>query len=201
MSNVQPKALNGTNVTTGKIRGSYVQVFEAKPGPDGGPPKYSMAVLIPKEDKATLALLKNAAVAAGVERFGAEKFTGDAVSSGRYKWPLRDGDKERPDDAAYKGHMFFNCRAAQKPAVIDRNRNPVGPEGFRSGDYARVNVNAFAFDSKKGGKPGVSFGLNSVQVLEAGEPLSGGPSVDAAFDALDEQAQASATGADGFDIV
>jgi hypothetical protein len=49
-----------TKVVTGKVRFSYVHVFEPWSGQEGQPAKYSVCVLIPKEDKKTLAKIKAA---------------------------------------------------------------------------------------------------------------------------------------------
>ena len=77
-----------TTITTGKCRASYCNIFVPKVGVDGGDPKYSTAVLIPKSDTVTVEKIK-AAIKAATEAFS-QKF-GKAPAS--LKQPLRDGDK------------------------------------------------------------------------------------------------------------
>ena len=40
-------------ITTGKVRASYVSIFQPSTPQGGGEPKYSMSLLIPKSDTAT----------------------------------------------------------------------------------------------------------------------------------------------------
>lgn len=51
--------VNPTRVVTGEVRLSYANVFEAK-SINGGKPKYSVSLIIPKSDKATLAKIERA---------------------------------------------------------------------------------------------------------------------------------------------
>ena len=51
---------NSSHVITGKVRLSYANLFTPKASEDGGDPKYSVAILIPKSDKATLNKVKAA---------------------------------------------------------------------------------------------------------------------------------------------
>lgn len=41
-------------ITTGKVRASYVSIFQPKVPQNGGDPKYSVTLLIPKTDTATI---------------------------------------------------------------------------------------------------------------------------------------------------
>lgn len=75
---------------------------------NGGPEKYSTAVLIPKSDTATLDAIEKA-IDAAIEE-GLAKFGGKKPNKAAIKLPLRDGDIER-DDEAYKGHYFINANS------------------------------------------------------------------------------------------
>jgi len=55
-----PTTVNPAKVVTGKVRLSYVHVFEPA-AVEGGEPKYSCALLIPKKDVATIKAM-NAAI-------------------------------------------------------------------------------------------------------------------------------------------
>lgn len=158
---------SATKVVTGKARLSYVNLFTPRVGPNGGDPKYSICVLIPKSDTATVNKIK-AAIEAAKE---AGKATwGGKVPAG-LKLPLRDGDAER-DTPEYKGHWFINANSKQKPGVVDAAVNPIMDQGeVYSGCYGRVSINFYAFNQS--GNKGVGAGLQNVQKLADGEPLSG----------------------------
>lgn len=156
-----------TKVVTGKVRLSYVNLFVPRAGAAGQEPKYSLCVLIPKSDTATVNKIK-----AGIE---AAKEAGKAMWGGKVpaglKSPLRDGDAERDSDE-YKGHWFINANSKQKPGVVDANVQPIlDADEVYSGCYGRVALNFYPFNRE--GNRGVAAGLQNVQKLADGEPLSG----------------------------
>lgn len=151
-------------VVTGKVRGSYVNVFRPRMNDMNGKDEYSMAILIPKTDSATVGKIK-----AAIEEAKKDKFASKTPSN--FRSPLRDGDEERPDDEAYAGHYFMNLKSQNRPGIVDKERQEViDSDAFISGDYCRVSMNAYAYDVN--GNRGVSFGLGNVQVLEKGDPLT-----------------------------
>lgn len=161
--------MSDTKVITGKIRFSYAHLFKPSAVSDGDEPKYSVSILIDKNDAVTLKKI-NRAVEAAKQQGKAEKFGGKIPAN--LKLPLRDGDIDRPEDEAYEGMYFINCSSKRKPEVIDRDRNEVfDASECASGDYGRVSINFYPFASK--GNKGVACGLNNVQVLEKGESLAG----------------------------
>ena len=93
---------NPTKVITGpKTRWSYANVWDPK-SINGGTPKYSVSLIIPKSDVATVKKIEAAIQAAYEEGEFKLKGNGKSVPSLKIlKTPLRDGDLERPDDAAY----------------------------------------------------------------------------------------------------
>ena len=176
MSEVQKSK---TSMKTGKVRFSYLNAFEAKAAQEGQKPKFSVALLIPKSDKATVARI-DACVEAAKE-LGKSKLVG---TNGKYppnlKTPLRDGDLEKPDDENYAGHWFMNASSGQKPGIVDANLQPIMSEAeIYSGCYGRADVNFYAFNTS--GNKGVACSLNNLQKLEDGEPLAGRMSAAAAF--------------------
>jgi len=165
-----------TRVTTGTVRFSYANVFKPKAINEGQEPKYSVAILIPKKDTATVKKLQAAideAIETGKTKLG--KFVKTTL-----KLPLRDGDEERPDDDAYKGHYFINANSTQKPGVVDASLSEIiSPDEFYSGCYGRASVNFYAFNTN--GNKGVAAGLGNLQFLKDGERLSGGASAEQDF--------------------
>ncbi len=163
--------MSNTKVVTGKVRFSYCHIFAPK-AIDDGEPKYSVSILIPKTDKKTLDAVKKAINAAKTEG-KTSRFGGKIPAN--LKQPLRDGDVDRPEDPAYAGHMFVNATGKRRPGIVDKDRNEIlDPEEVVSGDYGRVSINFYPFAVT--GNKGIAAGLNNVQLLEKGEPLSGGTS-------------------------
>lgn len=88
-------------ITGPDTRWSYANVWEPK-SINGGTPKYSVSLIIPKSDTKTLVKIKAAIEAAYKEGEGRLKGNGKSVPAlSAIKTPLRDGDTERPDDPAY----------------------------------------------------------------------------------------------------
>lgn len=102
MSNNTTKVNNPMKVITGKdTRWSYANVWEAK-SINGGAPKFSVSLIIPKSDTVTVQKIKAAIEAAYHEGEAKLKGNGKSVPAlSVIKNPLRDGDTERPDDPAY----------------------------------------------------------------------------------------------------
>lgn len=157
-----------TKVVTGKVRLSYVNIFNKRSFTEGQEAKYSLCVLIPKSDKVTLKKIKAAIEAAKEE--GKSKCWGGKIPA-NVKVPLRDGDAERAEEAEeYTGVYFLNANSNQKPGIVDKDLNEIlDPTQVYSGCYGRVSLNFFPFNSN--GNKGVAVGLNNVQFLADGEPL------------------------------
>ena len=180
------KVMNPTKVITGpKTRFSYLNVNEPKTPLGGGTPKYSVSLIIPKSDTATVAKIKAAIKAAYDE--GQSKLKGNSKFVPELedlKTPLRDGDKERKGDEAYEGCYFVNANSTTKPGVVDGDRNPIlETSELYSGIYGRASINFYAFNSN--GNKGIACGLNNLQKVRDGEPLGGKASAESDF-ATDE---------------
>lgn len=160
-----------TKVITGKVRFSYTYVWEpvALSEEEGSAKKYQTSILIPKTDKATIKKIEDA-IQQALKEGKDKKFAGKIPPV--FKNPLRDGDRERPDDPNYEGMMFLNARADDQPGIVDENVNPIMDKSqFYAGCYGRASLTFYAFNFQ--GNKGVAVALNNVQKLEDGEPLSG----------------------------
>lgn len=164
---------NPTKVITGpKTRWSYANVWDPK-SINGGTPKYSVSLIIPKSDAATVKKIEAAIQAAYEEGESKLKGNGKSVPSLKVlKTPLRDGDLERPDDAAYADSYFINANSASAPGIVDADRQPILERSeVYSGVYGRASINFYAFNSN--GNKGIACGLNNLQKIADGEPLGG----------------------------
>ncbi|MBR3430236.1 MAG: DUF2815 family protein, partial [Clostridia bacterium] len=106
-------AKNPCKVVTGKkCIMSYLNVNEPKTPLGGGTPKYSVSIIIPKSDTVTIEKIK-AAIKAAYEE-GQSKLKGNSKvvpALEDLKTPLRDGDKDRKGDEAYKNSYFVNANS------------------------------------------------------------------------------------------
>lgn len=173
---------NSSKVVTGLVRLSYANVWEPKVQKGSSEPKFSVAILIPKTDKATIDKIKKAVAAA--EAYGVEKkWNGEKPK--KYKYPvLRDGDGVDDNGESYPpeyhGHFFVNakCAADKPPVIIGTEKDEKGSwkeitdkSKVYSGCYGRVSFNIYPYNNE-GGK-GLAAGLLSIQKIKDGEPLAG----------------------------
>ena len=152
--NKNVKINNPMKVITGPdTRWSYANVWEPK-SINGGTPKYSVSLIIPKSDTKTIAKIEAAIEAAG--------------------------DMERPDDPAYANAYFVNANATSAPGIVDADRNPILTRfEVYSGVYGRASISFYAFNSS--GNKGIACGLNNLQKIRDGEPLDGKASAESDF--------------------
>lgn len=179
-----------TKVVTGKVRLSYVHLWEAYTSFENQPAKFSTVILIPKTDKVTINKIKKAQQAA-LELGKAGKFGGSIPKT--WKNTLHDGDEEADLDKnpEYAGHMYMTVSNMTKPGIVDQNVQPIMDQTeVYSGCYARVSMNAYPFNAK--GSKGVSFGLSHVQKLADGEAFGNITKAEDDFDAVDPDDYADA---------
>ena len=175
MNKIATKVITGPNT-----RWSYVNVWEPR-SINGGTPKYSISLIIPKSDTKTVSRIQAAIEAAYHEGESRLKGNGRAVPSlSSIKTPLRDGDTERPDDPAYKGCYFINANANSAPGIVDAACNPIlSRSEVYSGVYGRASISFYAFNSS--GNRGIACGLNNLQKLRDGDPLGSRASAESDF--------------------
>ncbi len=156
-----------TKVVTGMVRFSYANVWEPQSVNDSDSKKYSVSLIIPKDDKKTIDAINKAIEIAKQE--GKAKFGGRIPAN--LKLPLRDGDLERPEDEAYKNSYFLNANSSLKPGIVDAKVKPILDQSeFYSGCYGRASIVFYAYDN---GSKGIACGLQNLQKLKDGEPLGG----------------------------
>ena len=176
-----------TKVITGKdTRWSYASVWEPK-SINGGTLKYSVSLIVPKSDKATLQKIKAAIEAAYKEGETKLKGNGKSIPSlESLKTPLRDGDIDRPDDSAYENTYFINANSTTAPGIVDADCNPVlNRSEVYSGVYGRASITFYAFNSN--GNRGIACGLQNLQLIRDGEPLGGKASAESDFTTEDDE--------------
>ena len=170
-----------TQVTTGKVRFSYVHAFEPKPDPSNKM-KYSVTLLISKQDKQTMRKIQ-AAMEAAKEAFSARN--GGKKLPPKLSNTLHDGDGLRESGEPFgpecKGCYVMTVSTKNRPVVVYADKTPMTePTELYSGCYGRAVINFYVYNTA--GKIGISAGLNGLMKLEDGEPLAGGVVTDADWD-------------------
>lgn len=184
---------SATKVVTGKVRLSYVHLFEPYSQNADQPEKYSCVILIPKSDKATLRKIQRA-IEAAAEAGKSKTFNGTIPKN--LKTTLHDGDEEADleRNPEYEGHMYMSVSSKTKPGIVDKDVDPIlDSTEVYSGCFARVSINAFAYN--KQGNRGISFGLNHVQKLADGDYLGGRSKAEDDFDPIEDEDE------DGDDLI
>lgn len=179
------KLLNETKVLLTNVRLSYPALFEPK-GFEGQEAKYSASLIIPKDDKESLKVIKEAIENA--KKNGLERgiWKGNKIPP-KFKTPVRDGDDERPDDDVYEGAYFINANSKHAPAVVGKEKDrstgkaiTLGEDDVYAGCYVNVTVNFYGYSAA--GNNGIAAGLGNVQKEADGEHLGGRSSAESDFD-------------------
>ena len=167
-------------VIFGPCRLSYTHVFN-RYNPDGPQEegKFMTNVLIPKDEKETIAAL-NKAIEEAKKQAIVSKWGGKEPK--KLDMPLRDGDEK--DDENYDGHFFVNAKSNTRPGIVDRKKVPiVDEEEVYSGVWAVVSVTFFGYD--KNGNKGVACGLNNIMKFKDDEHFGGRVSAESDFGDVD----------------
>ena len=169
-------------VLTGEVRLSYANLTTPRAAQQGGEPKYSVTLLIPKSDAATKADI-DAAIQAAANDAMAKVWNG--ARPPMLKVPIYDGDGVRPSGVPLGGEAgalwVMTASTKNKPQVvgIDNINCELSPAAIYSGMYGRVTLRFFGYSQS--GNRGVGCGLGNVLKTREGEPLSGGASAAADF--------------------
>jgi hypothetical protein len=176
--------MNANTITTGEVRLSYVNVFEAQTRAGSNDAKFSVTVLVPKTDRATKAAI-DAAIAAAIENGVTKCWNG--VKPPQPSICVHDGDGVRPSDgqpygAECKGCWVFTASNKNAPFVVDASVQPIlNRQEIYSGIWGRASISFFPYNNN--GKKGIGCSLNGIQKLRDGEPLVDRVSADEAFSA------------------
>ena len=184
-----------TKCLTGVVRISYCHLTEPY-SHNGGEPKYSATLLIPKSDTATKADIDQA-MRSAADHGVSSCWNGTRPAA--YKNALiYDGDGVRQSGEPFgeecRGHWVLTASTKTKPEVvhISNVRSELAPSDIYSGMYARVTINFFPYNSN--GNKGIGCGLGNVMKVDDGEPLGGRSSAASDFADLENSTAAPQTG-------
>ena len=158
-------------VLTGEVRLSYCNLTTPRASQQGGEPKFSVTLLIPKTDTTTKADI-DAAINAAAQEALTKTWNG-----ARPPVLIHDGDGVRQSGVPFgdecKGHWVITASTKNKPQVvgIDNINCELAPSDIYSGMYGRVTIRFFGYSNS--GNKGIGCGLGNVLKTRDGEPLSG----------------------------
>lgn len=156
--------------------------MKGKDGKPSGDPKFSITLLLPKDDDAVklwIAELRSKALAVVTE-----KWPNEDKRPKQLKRFYKDGDTLTFDTGELSGqlksekypemagHYVINASTKQRPHVVDASLNPILDEvDFYPGCWARISFNIYAYNNVN---VGVGAGLLNVQKVKDGEPFGSG---------------------------
>lgn len=196
----EPKYVNGLKTPKGRL--IYPHLDKPDTAGQYKTNKYKTTLLIPKD--VDIKYLKEACVACAKETWG------DNVNLKAIKWPFRDGDTKTDKESGeiyegYEDHWFITPKSSKKPLCVDRSRERIDNDLIKGGDYARCGLSAMSYEGSENVRmpdgstqnetyQGVTFLLDSLQLLEEGTPLGGGGGASPALFDDGEYEESSAVG-------
>lgn len=130
-------------VLTGEVRLSYCNLTTPRAAKQGGEPKFSVTILIPKTDVSTKADI-DAAIQAAAQEALTKVWNG--ARPPMLAVPIWDGDGVRKSGVPFgdecKGHWVMTASTKNKPQVvgIDNINCELAPSDIYSGMYGRVTI-------------------------------------------------------------
>lgn len=160
------KKLDDRRYRTGMVRVSFPHIFEPDNSEMGGG-KYSITLLIDKDDKDTLALVEDGI--RNAKEYGKSSKWGGKIPK-NLREPLKDGDLSDREEEA--GYYVLRTSSTRRPIVIDQKRDEIFDQGeIYGGCYCSVIITFAPYST---GSNGVGCYFDAVQKLKDGESFGGG---------------------------
>lgn len=139
---------------------------------NGGDPKFSVTLLLDKNDKVQVDAVNDAVMQALKGRFGdkAEKIL-SAIENNSQRYNISDGDTKEYD--GFAGNMAIKCNSKFQPTMIDLAKNELKDANApRSGDVCNVKIEIIAYDKPNSG---VTARINGIVLIKRGGVNGGRP--------------------------
>lgn len=171
------------SMTTPPVRVSYPQVFEPRAF-QGGTPQYSIVMMFDKSNEVHrqfLGQLKAACEAVLIEAWPDVATRPRIPVFGHDKSPMKDADKNcnqqgiplSEKNTEYAGHVIVRAASMDPVVLVDGAVRPLTDKNAVQGGYwCHVSLNPYA--RKRKDNPGVSIGLNGVQLVRTDSTFGGG---------------------------
>lgn len=171
-----------TQITTGKVRFSYCNLFTPRAAQEGAKEKYSVTLLIPKSDKATIQKIKAAMEEAKQKYIAAN--SGKKLPT-NLKSTLHDGDGERPNGGEFgeecKGCYVITVSSNNKPVLVHSDKTPLTDPRNCTPAATAARSSTSMSTTPRATRVSLPY-LNGIMKLYDGEPLGGGVVTDSDWD-------------------
>ena len=153
---------------------AYANVWE--PTQVGNKKMYSIRFIISKDDTKTLDFIHDAMqFVYDTDESKLIGKDGQKVFWSSLKLPLRDGDKDHPDEPEYRNCYYLGASTGYAPEIVDKNLDPItSRREVYSGCRGRASVTFYAF--RDGDVCGIACGLGNLQKFLDGRSLGKKPS-------------------------
>lgn len=158
---------NSKTIVLKNVRLAYVDLTPAEANA-----KKRVTALISKNDKETIALMRNVLKETAVAEWGS--------NIKNIKNPILDGDTRESRDE-YKNTLYINAKSGFDVTVVNQVKETLDPGQIYAGCKVNLAVNVYTYVYQ--GQKGLSFGLSAIQFVEDGERL-GPDGAESAFDIL-----------------
>lgn len=139
-------------------------LLDAPTARDGGKPRYSACVQIPKANKAVLEAAQ-AALEETIDSAIATKWGGKRPVS--FRSPLRDGDTERTADY-FADTIFVNASTTRTPLLYHLDGTVAAPHDFTSGTVVKAELSFYPYTYM--GRCGIACGLERLWLIDKPKP-------------------------------
>ena len=164
-----------TQIVTGICRWAYVNVCKPRASAFGGKPKYSVVLIIPKADTATLDKV-NVAITTAYEvgKIQLKRGSMTIPELSEISTPLHDGDIERPGEPVYADSIYLKASSIALPVIVNADNRPISDDSeIYSGVYGRAKISFYTYNFND--CKGVACGLHSLMKVHDGEHLGNLP--------------------------
>lgn len=160
---------------------SFPQLFSPRARAEGAEPVYSCSILFDSITQQTVEFkaLQKACLDVAQEKWGSN------IGKGQVMYPFRDGSQKEYNGYG-PGVMYISPWSKQKPGIVGpRLEDILMPDEVYAGQLVRANVTPYAWVNS--GKKGVSFALNSLQLVDkTKERIDGRLPANKVFTAIDD---------------
>lgn len=162
-----PQANDPAIIKLDNVRLSFPHLFEPHSMEEGQEKKYGATFILDNEQHGKLLDHIEAAIDRIALDFWKKKM--------HFKSCLRDGNEKAEMDGYGDGIMFISAARKTRPAVVDRQVNPVTEEDgiIYAGCYVNATIRLWVQDNKWGKR--VNAELRAVQFVKDGESFGAGP--------------------------
>lgn len=155
------------------VRLAFPVLFTAKPGPNGGDPRFSATFIIPPNHPA-LATVRQAIKDVAKEKWGEKADNILKQLKAGNKLCLRSGE-EKPDYEGFEGNYFVSSGNKGRPLVLDRDKTPLTQADGKpyAGCFVNATLDIWAQDHPQHGKR-INASVTGVQFYKDGDAFAGG---------------------------